>query len=66
MARSKSACCSFAVHQYGATLAVDLGSGQHGHEVSLGGSNPRWWVQATLGGLAAAIVVVAWEMALRR
>ncbi len=48
------------------TLAVDLGSGQHGHEVSLGRGAPRWWVQATLGGLAAAIVVVAWELALRR
>ena len=48
------------------TLAFDLASGQHGHEVSLGRGAPRWWVQATLGGLAAAIVVVAWEMALRR
>jgi membrane associated rhomboid family serine protease len=48
-----------------ATLAVDLGTGRQGPEVALGSGAPRWWVQATLGGLAAAIVVIAWELALR-
>ncbi len=48
------------------TLAFDLASGRHGHDVALGAGAPRWWVQATLGGFAAAIVVVAWELALRR
>jgi membrane associated rhomboid family serine protease len=47
------------------TLAVDLGSGVQTHEVALGSGVPRWWVQASLGGVAAAIVVVAWELALR-
>jgi membrane associated rhomboid family serine protease len=48
-----------------ATVAVDVASGQHGHEVSLGAGAPRWWIQATLGGVAAAIVIGSWEMALR-
>ncbi|MFT3773186.1 MAG: rhomboid family intramembrane serine protease [Minicystis sp.] len=48
-----------------ATLAVDVASGHHGHEVSLGSGAPRWWVQTTLGAIAAAIVVVSWQMALR-
>jgi hypothetical protein len=49
-----------------ATIGVDLGSGRQGPEVALGSGAPRWWAQATLGGLAAAIVVIAWELALRR
>jgi rhomboid protease GluP len=49
-----------------ATLAVDVGSGAHGSHVSLGSGAPRWWVQTALGGLAMGVVVVAWEMALRR
>ncbi len=48
------------------TVAVDLASGRQGHDVALGAGAPRWWVQTALGGVAAAIVVVAWEMALRR
>jgi membrane associated rhomboid family serine protease len=48
-----------------ATVAVDLASGRQGHEVSLGAGTPRWWLQATLGALAAAIVIGSWEMALR-
>jgi hypothetical protein len=44
---------------------VDVASGKHGHEVSLGAGPPRWWIQATLGGVAAAIVIGSWEMALR-
>jgi rhomboid protease GluP len=48
------------------SFAVDVASGQQGHTVALGAGAPRWWVQATLGGLAAAIVLGAWELALRR
>lgn len=48
------------------TLGIDMGSGQHGHEVALGAGAPRWWVQATLGAMAASIVLVAWGLALRR
>lgn len=49
-----------------ATLAVDMASGQHGHEVALGAGAPRWWVQTALGAAALAIVVGAWELALQR
>ncbi|APR76392.1 Rhomboid family protein [Minicystis rosea] len=48
-----------------ATVAVDVGSGHYGHDVSLGSGAPRWWVQTVLGAIAAAIVVVSWQMALR-
>lgn len=48
-----------------ATLSVDVATGHHGHEVALGAGAPRWWVQATLGALAAAIIVVSWMAALR-
>jgi hypothetical protein len=58
-----------------ATVAVDVASGKHGDpgaprsfaglEVSLGAGAPRWWIQATLGGVAAAIVIGSWELALR-
>lgn len=37
----------------------------HGHEVTLGDGAPRWWVQTTLGAIAASIIVVSWQMALR-
>jgi membrane associated rhomboid family serine protease len=47
-----------------ATLTVDVASGQHGHEVALGAGAPRRWVQTTLGAIAAAIVVVSWQLAL--
>jgi membrane associated rhomboid family serine protease len=49
-----------------ATLAVDVATGRHGHEVALGGGSPRWWVQTALGAIALAIVVVSWQLALRR
>jgi rhomboid protease GluP len=49
-----------------ATHAVDFGSGRQGHEVALGAGAPKWWVQSALGGVAAALVVGAWELALRR
>jgi membrane associated rhomboid family serine protease len=49
-----------------ASFGVDMASGQHGHTVALGTGAPRWWVQATLGGVAAALVLGAWELALRR
>jgi membrane associated rhomboid family serine protease len=48
------------------TFGVDVGSGRHGHEVALGAGAPRWWVQATFGGVAASILLVAWQLALRR
>jgi len=48
-----------------ATLAVDVATGHHGHEVALGAGAPRWWVQTTLGALAAGIIVVSWQLALR-
>jgi membrane associated rhomboid family serine protease len=48
-----------------ATLAVHMATGRHGHEVSLGTGAPRWWVQTTLGALAAGIVMVSWQLALR-
>jgi len=49
------------------TLALDLAGGPSSlrDQVSLGSGAPRWWVQTVLGALAAAIVVVSWEMALR-
>jgi membrane associated rhomboid family serine protease len=49
-----------------ATFAVDVATGRHGHEVALGKGAPRWWVQTTLGAVAGAIVVVSWQLALRR
>ncbi len=55
---------AFPLHR--ATLAFDVASGRPGHDVALGAGAPRGWVQAALGGLAGAIVVVAWELALRR
>jgi rhomboid protease GluP len=48
-----------------ATLSVDMGTGQAGHDVALGAGAPRWWVQTVLGAVAAAIVVVSWQLALR-
>jgi rhomboid protease GluP len=48
------------------TIAFDVGSGRQGHDVALGAGAPRWWVQTMLGAVAAAIVVVSWELALRR
>jgi len=48
------------------TVAFDVGSGRQGHHVALGAGAPRWWVQTMLGASAAAIVVMAWELALRR
>jgi membrane associated rhomboid family serine protease len=48
-----------------ATLAVDVATGHHGHEVALGSGAPRWWVQASLGTFAAAIIMVSWQLALR-
>lgn len=47
------------------TLAVDIGTGRAGHEVTLGSGAPRWWVQTTLAAIATAVIVVAWQMALR-
>lgn len=52
----------------GLVVAIPLrrsSAGAHGHDVSLGEGAPRWWVQTTLGALAAAIIVVSWQMALR-
>ena len=52
-----------------ATLALDVaasGPASLHHHVSLGSGTPRWWVQTVLGALAAAIVIVSWEMAFRR
>lgn len=48
-----------------ATMAVDVASGHHGHEVALGSGSPRWWIQASLGTTAAAIVLVSWQLAFR-
>jgi membrane associated rhomboid family serine protease len=48
-----------------ATLSVDFSTGRQGHDVALGAGAPRWWVQTMLGALAAAIVVVSWQLALR-
>jgi membrane associated rhomboid family serine protease len=48
-----------------ATFAVDMATGRHGHEVALGKGAPRWWVQTSLGAVAAAIVVGSWQLALR-
>jgi membrane associated rhomboid family serine protease len=60
---------SFALPMRRATLAVDMTSGAPSgagaHEVALGSGAPRWWVQATLGAFAAALVIGSWEMALR-
>jgi membrane associated rhomboid family serine protease len=51
-----------------ATFAVDVAStspSTPAREVALGAGAPRWWVQASLGGVAAALVLGSWEMALR-
>ena len=48
-----------------ATLKLDVATGRHGHEVALGAGSPRWWVQASLGTLAAAIVFTSWQLAMR-
>lgn len=42
------------------------GSQQLGHTVAIGAGAPSWWIQTALGGVAAAIVVAAWQLALRR
>ena len=46
-------------------LSFDVGSRTAGHTIALGSGAPSWWIQTTLGGIAAAIVVVAWQLALR-
>jgi membrane associated rhomboid family serine protease len=51
--------------QRGHSLSVDAGSQRVGHTVAIGSGAPSWWIQTALGGIAAAIVVVAWELALR-
>ena len=48
-----------------ATVVVALGSNEEADEVSLDAGVRRWWLQTTLAAIAAAIVVVAWEMAFR-
>jgi membrane associated rhomboid family serine protease len=47
------------------THAVDMATSRQGHEVAIGAGAPRWWVQTTLGAIAAAVVVVSWQLALR-
>ena len=47
------------------SLLVESGSQRVGHTVAIGSGAPSWWIQTALGGVAAAIVVVAWELALR-
>lgn len=48
-----------------ATMAVDVATGHQGPEVALGAGSPRWWIQASLGATAAAIVLVSWQLAFR-
>ena len=48
-----------------ATMAVDLATGHQGPEVALGAGSPRWWIQASLGATATAIVLVSWQLAFR-
>jgi rhomboid protease GluP len=52
--------------QRGHSLSFDAGSRRLGHTVAIGSGAPSWWIQTALGGVAAAIVVVAWQLALRR
>lgn len=47
------------------SVSVEAGSRQLGHTVAIGSGAPSWWMQTALGGVAAAIVVVAWQLALR-
>jgi membrane associated rhomboid family serine protease len=47
------------------SVSLEAGSRQLGHTVAIGSGAPSWWMQTALGGVAAAIVVVAWQMALR-
>ncbi len=47
------------------SLSVEAGSQRIGHTVAIGSGAPSWWMQTALGGVAAAMVVVAWELALR-
>jgi hypothetical protein len=48
------------------TLALDVATGRQGPQISLGSGTPRWWVQTTLGAVAAAVVLGAWQLAMRR
>jgi len=45
--------------------AVDMASAHQGPEVALGAGAPRWWVQASLGAIAAGVVVGSWQLAMR-
>jgi hypothetical protein len=47
-------------------IAVHLDGRYATNTVSLGAGAPRAWVQATLGAVALAIVLGAWQLALRR
>ncbi|MFS8065016.1 MAG: rhomboid family intramembrane serine protease [Byssovorax sp.] len=47
------------------SVSVEAGSQKLGHTVAIGSGAPSWWMQTALGGVAAAIVVIAWQMALR-
>jgi membrane associated rhomboid family serine protease len=49
-----------------ASHAVDVATGQQGYSVTLGSGAPRWWVQTALGAVATAVVLVSWQLALRR
>jgi membrane associated rhomboid family serine protease len=47
------------------SLSIEAGSQRVATTVAIGAGAPSWWMQTALGGVAAAIVVVAWQLALR-
>lgn len=47
------------------SLSVHFDGRAGGHTVQLGAGTPQAWVQAALGAIAMAIVLVAWRFALR-
>jgi len=55
---------AFAIRR--ASVSIDLSSRYATRSVALGAGEPRAWVQAALGAVAAAIVLVAWQLAIRR
>lgn len=51
--------------QRGQSITFDGASRRMDHAIAIGSGAPSWWMQTALGGVAAAIVVVAWQLALR-
>lgn len=48
------------------SLSIEAGSQRVATTVAIGSGAPSWWMQTALGGVAAAIVLVAWQLARSR